>query len=85
MLCGSGGSGKSTFINTLCQQQVLSTADMMKSIPIPTHAHNDPGLSIVPITVGEFFCTCYTLLFYLVLSFIFFSHPLFFFFFFNSN
>lgn len=53
MLCGSGGSGKSTFINTLCQQQVLSTADMMKSIPDPSNAQNDPGLSIDPITVGK--------------------------------
>lgn len=53
MLCGSGGSGKSTFINTLCQQQVMSSADMMKSIPSPALANNDPGIAIVPITVGK--------------------------------
>ena len=31
----------------------LVPADMMKSIPDPSNAQNDPGLSIDPITVGK--------------------------------
>lgn len=51
MLCGPGGAGKSTFINTLCQQPVLSSSDILANIPSPALANNDPGIAIVPINV----------------------------------
>lgn len=54
MLCGAGGSGKSTFINTICQQQIISPSELIKNIPSPHSANKDPGIAILPLTVGMY-------------------------------
>lgn len=55
MLCGAGGSGKSTFINTICQQQVISFSELNKNIPRPENSHLDPGIQLNHLTVGMFY------------------------------
>lgn len=48
MVCGPGGSGKTTFINTLCGRDVVS--ELSEKVQDPAEAHIDPELEIVPIT-----------------------------------
>jgi len=47
MVCGASGTGRTTFVNTLCGQQVLSHKDSDD----PSTAHVEEGVKIKPITV----------------------------------
>lgn len=48
MVCGPGGSGKSTFINTLCGRDVISELD--RKIIDPAEAHKDREMELVTVT-----------------------------------
>lgn len=48
MVCGASGTGRTTFVNTLCGKQVLGH----KQVDDPTVAHVEEGVKIKPITVG---------------------------------
>ncbi|KAK7040081.1 Cell division control protein 11 [Paramarasmius palmivorus] len=48
MVVGASGSGKTTFINTLCEQEVLKH----KESASPENAANETGVVIKPVTVG---------------------------------
>lgn len=48
MVCGASGTGRTTFVNTLCGQQVLTH----KESDDPSAAHLEEGVKIKPITVG---------------------------------
>jgi cell division control protein 11 len=48
MVCGASGTGRTTFVNTLCGKQVLEH----KESDDPTAAHVEEGVKIQPITVG---------------------------------
>jgi hypothetical protein len=48
MVCGASGTGRTTFVNTLCGKQVLEH----KESDDPTVAHIEEGVKIQPITVG---------------------------------
>lgn len=48
MVCGASGTGRTTFVNTLCGKQVLGH----KEVDDPTTAHVEEGVKIKPITVG---------------------------------
>ena len=50
MVCGASGTGRTTFVNTLCGNQVLGH----KEVDDPTTAHVEEGVKIKPITVGKF-------------------------------
>lgn len=47
-VAGSSGSGRTTFVNTLCEQQVLKGLD----VPDAKDAHLESQLQIKPSTVG---------------------------------
>ncbi|KAK8205040.1 Septin-domain-containing protein [Phyllosticta capitalensis] len=47
MVCGASGTGRTTFVNTLCGQNVLQHKD----VDDPTNAHIEEGVRIKPITV----------------------------------
>ncbi|KIW04505.1 uncharacterized protein PV09_04261 [Verruconis gallopava] len=47
MVCGASGTGRTTFVNTLCGQKVLEHKDSDD----PTTAHIEEGVKIKPITV----------------------------------
>ncbi|EWC48093.1 septin-like spn3 [Drechslerella stenobrocha 248] len=47
MVCGASGTGRTTFVNTLCGQKVLSS----KECDDPSSAHQEEGVRIKPITV----------------------------------
>ncbi|KAI9749679.1 MAG: hypothetical protein M1815_002320 [Lichina confinis] len=47
MVCGTSGTGRTTFVNTLCGKRVLQSKDADD----PTHAHLEEGVRIKPITV----------------------------------
>jgi len=47
MVCGASGTGRTTFVNTLCGQQVLTHKDSDD----PSSAHIEEGVKIKPITV----------------------------------
>ncbi|KAI9820057.1 MAG: hypothetical protein M1826_001047 [Phylliscum demangeonii] len=47
MVCGASGTGRTTFVNTLCGQKVLQSKDSDD----PTSAHVEEGVKIKPITV----------------------------------
>ncbi|KAJ5099468.1 hypothetical protein N7532_006469 [Penicillium argentinense] len=49
MVCGASGTGRTTFVNTLCGKQVLEGKDADD----PEHAHEEEGVRIKPVTVGE--------------------------------
>jgi cell division control protein 11 len=49
MVCGASGTGRTTFVNTLCGKQVLGH----KEVDDPTTAHVEEGVKIKPITVGR--------------------------------
>lgn len=48
MVCGASGTGRTTFVNTLCGKKVLEH----KESDDPTVAHQEEGVKIQPITVG---------------------------------
>jgi len=48
MVCGASGTGRTTFVNTLCGKKVLEH----KESDDPTVAHIEEGVKIQPITVG---------------------------------
>ncbi|EMC93864.1 hypothetical protein BAUCODRAFT_141284 [Baudoinia panamericana UAMH 10762] len=47
MVCGASGTGRTTFVNTLCGRRVLSGKDSDD----PTIAHLEEGVRIKPVTV----------------------------------
>ncbi|KAI0808660.1 septin [Xylaria sp. FL0064] len=47
MVCGASGTGRTTFVNTLCSKSVLTH----KESDDPTAAHVEDGVKIKPITV----------------------------------
>ncbi|KAG4431916.1 hypothetical protein IFR05_012603 [Cadophora sp. M221] len=47
MVCGGSGTGKTTFVNTLCGRKVLESKDCDDA----TNAHLEEGVSINPVTV----------------------------------
>ncbi|KAF3902119.1 Septin-1 [Orbilia brochopaga] len=47
MVCGASGTGRTTFVNTLCGQKVLSG----KECDDPGSAHQEEGVRIKPITI----------------------------------
>lgn len=47
---GASGSGRSTFVNTLCGSEVLSHDDD----PEPENAHIETGIQIKPHQVGQY-------------------------------
>jgi septin family protein len=51
MVVGSSGTGKTTFVNTLCGKPVLEH----KEADDPEHAHVEHGVRIKPVTVGTSF------------------------------
>lgn len=51
MLCGESGSGKSSFVNTLCKTNVIAPLDMLNNIPRPESVHLDQGLRLDSMTV----------------------------------
>ena len=51
---GPGRTGKSTFINTICQQEIVSLKEMNQNIARPENAHLDPGIQLNHLTVGMF-------------------------------
>lgn len=48
MVCGASGTGRTTFVNTLCGRRVLHGKDTSD----PSTAHLEEGVRIKPITVG---------------------------------
>ncbi|KAJ5317542.1 hypothetical protein N7508_002050 [Penicillium antarcticum] len=49
MVCGASGTGRTTFVNTLCGKQVLEGKDADDA----ANAHIEEGVRIKPVTVGE--------------------------------
>jgi cell division control protein 11 len=47
MVCGASGTGRTTFVNTLCGREVLPS----KESDDPTTAHEEEGVRIKPVTV----------------------------------
>jgi cell division control protein 11 len=50
MVVGNGGTGRTTFVNTLCGKKVLQGKDADDA----SNAHLEEGVKIKPITVGKF-------------------------------
>ena len=48
MVCGASGTGRTTFVNTLCGKKVLEH----KESDDPSTAHVEEGVKIQPVTVG---------------------------------
>ncbi|CAL8583658.1 Cell division control protein 11 [Xanthoria parietina] len=48
MVCGASGTGRTTFVNTLCGRRVLHSKDADDD---PSNAHLEEGVQIKPITV----------------------------------
>jgi cell division control protein 11 len=48
MVVGASGTGRTTFVNTLCESDVLPH----KPLPEPEHAHVEQGVRITPHNVG---------------------------------
>jgi septin family protein len=46
---GASGTGRTTFVNTLCDDHVLSK----KECDNPEDAHNEEGINIKPVSVGK--------------------------------
>ncbi|CAG7967342.1 unnamed protein product [Penicillium nalgiovense] len=49
MVCGASGTGRTTFVNTLCGKQVLEGKDADDA----ANAHLEEGVRIKPVTVGQ--------------------------------
>lgn len=45
---GQSGTGRTTFVNTLCETEVLSHKDVAD----PSMAHQEEGIKIKPVNVG---------------------------------
>lgn len=56
MVCGASGTGRTTFVNTLCGKRVLQGKDADD----PEGAHIEEGVRIKPITVGQSANKCST-------------------------
>ena len=54
MVCGASGTGRTTFVNTLCGKQVLEHMDTED----PNTAHVEEGVKISPVTVGPSALPC---------------------------
>jgi cell division control protein 11 len=54
MVVGASGTGRTTFVNTLCETDVLAHKD----IPEPAHAHVEQGVKIAEHQVGKCTCAC---------------------------
>jgi cell division control protein 11 len=52
MVVGASGTGKTTFVNTLCAKPVLEH----KEADDPENAHVEHGVRIKPVTVGTCLC-----------------------------
>ena len=50
MLTGQSGTGRTTFVNTLCDSEVLTH----KEVPAPELAHQEDGIKIKPVNVGKY-------------------------------
>ncbi|RHZ74294.1 hypothetical protein CDV55_109028 [Aspergillus turcosus] len=50
MVCGASGTGRTTFVNTLCGKKVLESKDADDA----ASAHIEEGVRIKPVTVGNF-------------------------------
>ncbi|THC87095.1 hypothetical protein EYZ11_013459 [Aspergillus tanneri] len=50
MVCGASGTGRTTFVNTLCGKKVLEGKDADDA----ANAHVEEGVRIKPVTVGNF-------------------------------
>ncbi|KXG49917.1 Septin [Penicillium griseofulvum] len=50
MVCGASGTGRTTFVNTLCGKQVLEGKDADDA----ANAHLEEGVRIKPVTVGMY-------------------------------
>lgn len=48
MVCGASGTGRTTFVNTLCERPVLDHKEPVE----PQAAHIDEPMDIVSSTVG---------------------------------
>jgi len=48
MVCGASGTGRTTFVNTLCGKRVLGQKDADDA----ANAHLEEGVRIKPVTVG---------------------------------
>lgn len=48
---GASGTGRTTFVNTLCDDRVL----VKKESDNPEDAHNEEGININPVSVGMIF------------------------------
>ena len=51
---GASGTGRTTFVNTLCESDVLAH----KVIENPQEAHIEVGIKIKPANVGQWFLNC---------------------------
>jgi len=49
MVCGASGTGRTTFVNTLCEQKVLPAK--LKPEVAPEEAHVEQGVTIEPVSV----------------------------------
>lgn len=54
-LSGASGTGRTTFVNTLCDDRVL----VKKESDNPEDAHNEEGINIKPVSVGKFTRFCF--------------------------
>jgi septin family protein len=54
VLLGASGTGRTTFVNTLCGSKVLSS----KICDNPEEAHIEDGIKIRPISVGMYSLLC---------------------------
>lgn len=50
MVCGASGTGRTTFVNTLCGKRVLG----QKEADDAANAHLEEGVRIKPVTVGTY-------------------------------
>lgn len=48
-MIGASGTGRTTFVNTLCNSGVLAK----KVCDNPEEAHNEEGITIKPVSVGK--------------------------------
>lgn len=46
---GQSGTGRTTFVNTLCESEVIPH----RAVSDPSVAHMEDGIKIKPVTVGE--------------------------------
>jgi cell division control protein 11 len=54
MVVGASGTGRTTFVNTLCESEVLPH----KVVDDAENAHIETPIKIKPVNVGEPLCCC---------------------------